>query len=151
MAIDNLPVAIPPAGLESDFTNPPSLYPYMLLTTILCSSLTTLFSITRLCTKLMISKWAIEDCMLKTPSRNHQVANVCLPIDILGLAWVRPPSLIPRYGLQAGGDQKMRIEQRATDCLRLLTWFTTSSFSPRGSLVRAGIFGMFERMTLPAY
>ena len=65
MAVETLPAAIPPPGVESNFTNPQSLYPYMLATVVLCSFFTTLFTIARLCTKLLVSNWTSEDCRLE--------------------------------------------------------------------------------------
>ena len=48
----------PPPGLES---NSQSLYPQMVATVVLCSSLSTLFTAARLFTSWMVTSWALED------------------------------------------------------------------------------------------
>lgn len=57
-----MPAGVPPQGMESNLVNPPSLFPEMLATVILCSSLTTLFTSLRLFTRWMTSAWVFEDC-----------------------------------------------------------------------------------------
>ena len=52
---------IPPQGVVPNFVNPPSLYPQILATVILCTSLTTLFTFARVWTQWARSVWALED------------------------------------------------------------------------------------------
>ncbi len=53
----------PPPGIEPDFVNPTSLYPGIVTTVVLITSLTTVFAVARLAAKRSFSPWTIEDCM----------------------------------------------------------------------------------------
>ena len=88
MALDIVAAGIPPPGVTSNFTDPHSLYPYMIGTVVLCSVLTTGFTAARLWTKYLASNLAFEDCKIEQNSVKVERADPYLSVDILRLAWV---------------------------------------------------------------
>ena len=62
MSDQTIAASPPPHGLESNFSNPPSLFPEMIATVVLCSFLTTAFTLARLFTKYRTATWSFEDC-----------------------------------------------------------------------------------------
>ena len=53
---------VTPSESEPYYGNPNPLYGFTLVTVILCSSLTTIFTAARLVTKRLTAKYGIEDC-----------------------------------------------------------------------------------------
>lgn len=63
------PAEISSLGQESGFASPNTLFPSILATVILCSSLTTLFTAARLTTKRLVSTYDVEDCEFQLNQR----------------------------------------------------------------------------------
>lgn len=56
------PADIPPSGQKPNFHISNPIYPFILMSVVLCSILTTVFTAARLATKHLISKLDLEDC-----------------------------------------------------------------------------------------
>ena len=62
MAEGILGAGVPPPGVKPQFDNPDTLLSLILTTVIICASLTSLLTSSRLITKLWVSSWGHEDC-----------------------------------------------------------------------------------------
>lgn len=56
------PADFPPPGQKPGFNVSNSMYPFILVSVVLCSILTTLFTAARLTTKHIVSRLDLEDC-----------------------------------------------------------------------------------------
>ena len=61
-SIADEPADIPPPGQEPDFDASNPIYAFILVSVVLCSILTTLFTAARLTTKHLVSRFHLEDC-----------------------------------------------------------------------------------------
>ena len=65
----DMPAMTPPAGVQPNFVNPPSLEPLSIAVIVLCLSLTLIALCIKLFTKLWIKSLRIEDCMSFMPDQ----------------------------------------------------------------------------------
>ena len=62
MDLSEIPLDIPPQGLQPDFNAPNPLYPVILTTVVIATTFTTVFTAARLITKAVVARYNVEDC-----------------------------------------------------------------------------------------
>lgn len=83
------PAGIPPSGQEPDFYISNPIYPFIIVSVVLCTILTIVFTAARLATKYLVSRLDFEDCeWWRESSSIRYIAKMNFRLDLLILAWV---------------------------------------------------------------